>query len=59
MISQYENKVEMISRELERLNGVVENKNSQIRDLEGKASEGDNLARQFAKIKDDFRKITG
>ncbi len=34
-ISEYENKIALLSQELERLNGVIERKNNEIRALGG------------------------
>lgn len=57
--NDYEFKVENITKEIERLNVIVEGKNRDLRDLQMKAEEGENLARQFNQVREDFRKITG
>ncbi len=38
-ISDYENKIALLSQELERLNGVIERKNNEIRALGGEIQE--------------------
>lgn len=38
-MSDYENKIALISQELERLNGVIERKNNEIRALGGEVQE--------------------
>ena len=55
-INDYEYKIEMVTKEIDRLNIIVETKN---RELHEKQQEGENLARQFNQVREDFRKITG
>lgn len=38
---------------------IIENKNRQLRDLQAEVSEGQNLAKQFNQMKEDFRRLTG
>lgn len=57
-VNEYEYKLEMVTKEIERLNGIVENKNRDISVLEGKAREGEANARQLQHLVTQITKIT-
>ena len=48
-----------LERNVERLTGAVDGKNREIREYQVRMEEGENLARQFHQIRNDFKKITG
>lgn len=56
-VGEYEYKFEMMSREIERINILVENKNKEIQTLQGQCVEGENSARQLKNLSDQLRKF--
>ena len=49
----------MVTKEIERLNNIVENKNREIQNLTGAVSEGENAQRNLNKLTEQLRKMTG
>ena len=58
-LNEYEYKIETVTSEIDRLNNIIEGKNNNIRELELKNHEGEQLARQFHHLNEQFKKITG
>ena len=48
-----------MTREIDRLNNIIESKNRDIQDLEMRNAEGEQIARQFHNLRDQFSKMTG
>lgn len=49
----------MVTREIERLNNIVENKNNEIQVLNGRVSEGEVAQRNLRNLSEQLRKLTG
>lgn len=56
-VNDYEYKIEIITKEIERLNSIIETKNREIQTLQAKCVEGDNSSRQLKNLNDNLRKI--
>lgn len=58
-VNEYEERMQTLGRENQQLNIALDKRNKESMELEARVAEGENLARQFNKIKEDFRKISG
>ena len=47
----------MATRQVERLNNILENKNREIQNLQGQCAEGQTAARQLKNLSDQLRKM--
>jgi uncharacterized coiled-coil DUF342 family protein len=57
--NEYEYKMEMITKEIERLNNIVENKNKEIQHLTELSQEGETAQKNLNKLNEQLRKIIG
>lgn len=58
-LNDYDYKMEMVAKEIERLNSIVENKNKEIQGLSVMVEEGENAQRNLNKLTENLRKMTG
>lgn len=58
-IPEYESKIAVLSQEIERLNGVIDKKNGEIKTLREGEAEAETLARQVKSLNDQVRRISG
>lgn len=58
-ITEYESKVALLSQEIERLNGVIDKKNSEIKGLREGEIEAEGMARQVKQLSDQLKRISG
>jgi chromosome segregation ATPase len=58
-LPEYENKIAMLSQEIERLNGVLDKRNSEIKGLKEGELEAENMARQVKQLSDQLKRVSG
>lgn len=58
-VTELESKVALLSQEIERLNGVIDKKNSEIKGLREGEVEAEGLARQVKQLSDQIKRVTG
>jgi chromosome segregation ATPase len=58
-LNEYESKVALLSQEIERLNGVIDKKNSEIKGLREGEIEAEGMARQVKQLSDQLKRISG
>ena len=58
-LPEYESKIAMLSQEIERLNGVIDKKNAEVRGFKEGEVEAENMAQQVRQLSVQMKRITG
>lgn len=58
-IAEYENRIAILSQELERQNILIDSKNKEIKSLNETSMDADGLARQVRNLSDQIKRLTG
>ena len=58
-IREYENRVALLSQQIERLNSIVEAKNREIRSLQQRSGDAENMTKTINTLNDRISRLTG